>query len=108
MMVPITEVESVRRGAGRGWKQTSSIPFRTCESEMPITLPKGVSRIYQIKVQGQVWAEDTNWKSLACNGISTLNLVERLGREEKRSEDILPGHSYTQNLERERKTKRDF
>lgn len=75
---------------------------------MPIILPKGVSWIYQIKVQGQVWAEDINKNSSALNSISSLDLEGRLGREENRSEDMLLGHSYIQNLKRERKTKREI
>lgn len=75
---------------------------------MPIILPKGVSCIYQIKVQGQVWVEDINRNSSALNVISSLDLGGRLGGEEIRSEDILLGHSYIQNLKRERKTKREI
>lgn len=65
---------------------------------MPIILPKGVSWIHQIKVRGQIWAENINGNSSALNGISSLDLGLRLGREENRSEDILLRHSYIQNL----------
>ena len=53
------------------------------KSEMPVILPNGVSRIYQTKVQGQVWAGDINWKLAALNGILTLDMEARRGREKQ-------------------------
>lgn len=107
-MVPITEwTQLLGKKQVVDGDRDQAFRLEHVESEMPIILPKGVSWIYQIKVQGQVWAEDINRKSSASNGISSLDLGRRLGREENRSEDILLGHSHIQNLKRERKTKRE-